>query len=122
MINIIIGPPLVPSINLSINRSVNDITLFILTWSTPFTLPGFPVISYTITITLTNYSDGRESINVNTFDITNTVIQDHQYQHIVTSIGRDNECFLLNFSVMANNTIGSGEHSSVQYSNYIGKI
>lgn len=90
-------------------------SVFNLTWREPFTWDNFPIISYTITIVLTNYSDQREAINVEMFDITST--EDHQYQHSI----KGKECYVVNFFVAATNSIGNGECSSVQYSNSIGK-
>ena len=84
-------------------------------------MPGFPIISYTITVVLTNYSDREDFINVDTFNIT-VNSWEHNYQHNMTGVGINEDCYTINFSVMANNLIGSGEYSSIQYSNYIGKF
>ena len=113
--NVHVGPPLAPSVSLTQEHFVNNTFLLTLNWSKPFTWSNFPITSYTITIT--NYSSG-EPISTTNITYSNGSGTDgcHQY------IGEGNDCYRLDISVAANNSLGKGQHTTVQSGHLIGEI
>ena len=97
------GPPLAPSVSLNVELSDNDTFIFILSWTKPFSWPGFPITGYTIT--LSNYSSGEA--------VHHTVVVDSNKTEYQFS-SMENECYRLDLSVSANNSLGEGKPSIIQ--------
>lgn len=111
------GPPLAPPVSLNTYYNVNDTFTFNLTWSTPFTWPGFPVLNYKVV--KTSYSSGEpvnETIVIESNDFRNTT----RYYHM-EFLGRVNGCYNLSFSVEASNSIGKGEATVLESGQPLGK-
>lgn len=104
------GPPLAPSVHLTVWHLGSDSFIFTLNWSTTFTWSGFPIISYNIT--MTNYSNEQPTTTVN---ITESNINHIEYT------GRGSGCHTLTFSIEANNSIGRGDRALIYSAQPIGK-
>ena len=104
------GPPSPPVLEFTQDHLVDDYIHSQLLWSTPFTLPDFPITNYTITIF--NHSDG-DTITTKrraSFD---------GYSHHTLSQGH--HCYELDFTVMAANRLGRSPPASIYAGHPIGK-
>ena len=111
------APPLAPSVDLNVKHVIDDTFLFTITWSTPFTWSGFPIISYNII--MTNYSGGVPIATTDTVTSNNTGSGYHQIYY--TGKGMSG-CYALSFSIEANNSLGKGERTLIHTGQPIGKI
>jgi hypothetical protein len=99
--------PSAPSIGLDLQLTNfdNPTFTFTLRWTAPYSWPGFPITGYTITVT--NYSSGE------TFDRIFTTIS-NEIDYIFEFNTTGNECYGIDLSVSANNTLGEGESSMIR--------
>ena len=106
------GPPLtlsVQSISLEIEYNTTSNTFSItLNWSRPFTWPGFPVNSYTIT--LSNYSTTDP---LHTTTVLNSADLESSGHQVITTDGHN--CYLIGFSLKANNSLGESNQTYKQF-------
>lgn len=115
------GPPLAPSVSLTTEHTINNTFTFNLTWSTPFSWPGYPIIKYEVT--MTNYSSGKPIQNTTTMTVLESSRNHNitEYYHIEFT-GQGNGCYNLSFLVTASNSIGKGDHSIVKSGQPIGMM
>ena len=101
------GPPLQlqpSSITLNVEHILNESFSFNFNWSEPFTWPGFPITSYTTTIT--SYRSGQPIVHNTTIIHGNglgAIRPDFQFS------SGGNDCYQLQFSVKANNSLGQSQ-------------
>ena len=97
--------PSAPSVDLDVQLTDidNSTFTFILSWFAPYSFPGFPITGYTITIT--NYSSSEAFARVLT-----TTSNETEYRFNTSG----DECYRLDLSVSANNSLGEGESSTIQ--------
>ena len=98
--------PLAPSIGLNVQLTdFDNLTFtFTLSWTAPYSWPEFPITGYTVTIT--DHSSG-ETLN----KIVSTISNQTEYMYEFNTTG--NECYRLDLSVSANNSLGKGESSMI---------
>ena len=110
-----LGPPLRPIIvNFSQEHIVNSSNFtYHLNWSAPFTWPGFPTLSYNIT--MLNHLDNES---------TTTIIPTNESSQTLSldGITYGDRCYRLTFYVSASNHLGDGEHSMMHSGHHIGKL
>lgn len=102
-----------PQVNLTYEHIQGDIFAYHISWSAPFTWPGFPIISYEIVV----YNLSDPSNNVLTEKFTNET-QSTSLMHYGISSGET--CYGLNFSVAATNGVGKGEATVFESGHPIG--
>ena len=107
-----IGPPLRPTITNFSQEYVSDSSNFTyyVDWSAPFTWPGFPIISYNVTVFshLNNES-------------TTTILHgndSHPPPLSLEGISYGESCYRLEFYVTASNSIGEGNFSAIESGSY----
>ena len=96
------APPI--GLNVELTDFDNLTFTFTLSWTAPYSRPEFPITGYTVTIT--NYSSG-ETFN----EIFSAINNQTEYMYEFNTIG--NECYRIDLSVSANNSIGEGESSMI---------
>ena len=105
------GPPLAPSISLDVELLESDnesFFLFTLNWTTPFSWSEFPVTGYKMI--LSNYSKD-EPFNKSYTILAESNNETDSYLMQFNSTG--NECYGIDFSVSANNSLGEGESAVI---------
>ena len=106
------GSPLAPSVSLNVGHLTGDSFSFALSWSTPFTWPNFPILSYKVI--LTNYSSGEPTMNTTVLNMNDSsVVDNNREHHQIEYIGQGSHCYKLSFSVEASNSIGKGEPTTL---------
>ena len=113
------GPPLAPAVSLTTEHTINNTFTFNLTWTTPFSWHGYPIIKYEVI--MTNYSSGEPIQNTTTVTVLESSPFDNVtgYHHIEYT-GHGNRCYDLSFLVTASNSVGKGDHSIVKSGQPIG--
>ena len=85
-----------------------------LNWSAPFTWPGFPITSYSVTV----------FIQLNNESITTIIYGNDSHPPPLSHGGRSTSygesCYGLTFSVAASNSIGKGDFSAIESGHHIG--
>ena len=112
----LLGPPLRPIItNFSQEHVVNSSNFtYRLYWSAPFTWPGFPIISYNVTV-FNHLSNNSITTIMHLND------SDSQTMSL-DGITYGESCYGLTFYVSASNPLGEGEHTMMQSGHHISKL
>ena len=112
----LLGPPLRPIIVSFSQKHVADSSNFTyhLNWSAPFTWPGFPVISYNVTV-----FNHLENISTT---IIMPINDSYSQTSTLNGITDGESCYRLTFYVTASNYLGEGENTMMQSGHHISKF
>ena len=109
------GPPWRPAIITFSQQYVIDSSNFTyyLRWSAPFTWPGYPIISYNVTVFNHLYNESTITILYGN--------DSHPPPLSHDGITYGDSCYGLTFYVAASNRIGEGDYSAIQSGHHIGR-